>query len=147
MKMPLLLFALVAIDLILSALAFIGGIYLLLDPTGSSLGMNDALQYIPFVTDFMVFALWLLLVFGAFPLVLVYGLLTDRKWALYGSLALGALELLWIAVQLVLLYTMGINAWQVGILAMGVISLFLVLTPSARSFLLNRTATTGQAQA
>lgn len=135
MKIPLLVYVLVAIDALLVALALLGGIGLLLDPSGSSMGMQDALQYIPFVSDFMVFALWLVIVFGAFPAILIYGLLTDRKWSLYGSVALGALELVWISVQFVLLYSMGLNLWQVVVVAMGVASLFIILTSGVRKFL------------
>lgn len=134
MRMPISVMILAALELVLAGLAFFGGINLILDPTGASMGMDPALQYIPFVTDFMPFALWLVIVFGALPLVLVYGLFTDRKWGLIGSLALASLEVVWIVTQVVLLYPLGFTFWWPLVAGMGVVSLYLILRPSVRSF-------------
>ncbi len=134
MKMPLSVFALVGLNLVLAGLALYGGIQLLLDPSGSSIGLDPALSLIPYVSDFMLFALWLIVVFAAFPAVLSYGLLTDRKWAAYGSLTLGALELVWIGTQVVLLYSMGFTWLWVLIGGFGVASLYLIMRRSMRVF-------------
>lgn len=134
MRMPIRVLILSGIDAVLAGLALYGGINLLLDPSGASIGLDPALAYIPYVADFMPFALWLVVVFAAFPAVLVYGLVTDRKWALIGSFALGALELVWIITQVVLLYPMGFTFWWPLIAGMGVVSLYLVITPTMRTF-------------
>lgn len=133
-RIPVSVMILSGIQFILAGLAFFGGLSLILDPSGASMGMDPALQYIPFVTNFMPFALWLVIVFGALPLVLVYGLLTDRKWSLIGSFALGALVLIWIGTQIVLLYPMGFTYWWPGVAAIGVASLYFVLRANVRDF-------------
>lgn len=139
MRLPISTMVIMALDAILAGLALYGGINLLLDATGSSLGMQSALDYIPFVSDFMPFALWLVIVFAAFPAVLIYGLYTDRKWALIGTVVLVGLEVLWIGTQIVLLHPMGFSYWWIGILGIAAASLFFVLRPATVNFLWNKT--------
>ena len=134
MKTPITLLGLIATDLVLAGLALLGGISLMLDPSGASIGMDPYLSSIPLVTDFMPAAIWLLVVFAALPLILVYGMLTQRRWALYGSFALVALELVWMSAQLYLLYSFGFILWHIAIVVLAFVSLALVLMPSIRTY-------------
>ncbi|MBN1427436.1 MAG: hypothetical protein JXB07_03565 [Anaerolineae bacterium] len=112
MRRPVLLW------LLLFALAFLGlgglygGIAMLSDPTGGSLQMTEVLPLLP-VPNFILPGLFLLFVMGLVPLFLIYALLkrpvwmwaeplsrlTGRHWAWLGTLSVGAVLIIWLAVQ------------------------------------------------
>ena len=117
MRMPLSVLVLILADLILAGLALYGGINLMLDPSGTSMQIDHALVYIPFVSDFMLFGIWLVVAFAALPAIAAYLIYRESRWGLYGSLALAALEILWIATQVVVLYPLGISSWWPAILS------------------------------
>lgn len=93
-----------------------GGIVMLLDPSGSSMGVDILLPRLP-VPDFILPGLFLLFVMGLAPLVLSFGLLarpnwpwaeafthwSGHYWAWTGTLVLGLLLLTWLAVQSVMI--------------------------------------------
>lgn len=135
MRMPMSILVLVAVDVVLTGLALLGGVSLLLDPSGASIGMDPYLSYIPLVQDFMPAAVWLIVVFAALPVILIYGLLAQKRWALIGSYALVALELAWMAAQIYLLYSFGFLLWHVAIVLLAGVSLAMVLMPSVRRYL------------
>ncbi len=135
MRTPYSVFGLIGLNLVLAGLALYGGLMLLLDPSGTSLGLDSALPLIPYVQDFMPFSLWLIIVFAAFPAVLSYALLKDWKWAAIGSLTLGALEIVWIATQVVLLYELGFTYLWPLIAGFGVATIYLTIRHSVRNYL------------
>ena len=141
MRMPLSALILIFLDLILAGLALYGGINLMLDPTGTSMQIDPAIVYIPFVTDFMLFAIWLVIAFAALPAILSYLIYADSKWGLYGSLALAALEIVWIVTQVALLYPLGFSAWWPAMFSYGIVvtgiaaaSLYLIFRGSVRTY-------------
>jgi hypothetical protein len=89
-----------------------GGVEMLRDPMGGSLGMDVVLPQLP-VTDFVLPGLFLLTVMGLAPIALAYGLLarpawgraaalsrwSGHHWAWTGTLALGLVLGVWLAVQ------------------------------------------------
>lgn len=141
MKMPVSVLILIVLELILAGLALFGGINLMLDPSGVTMQIDPTLGYIPFFTDFMPFAIWLVVAFAALPIILAYGIYTDRKWALYGSFGLAGLEILWIATQIVLLYPLGIASWWPVITSYAIVvagiaaaSVYLMFRSSVRAY-------------
>ena len=107
--------ALAALVVSLLFLAFgglYGGVEMLRDPSGGSLGMDVVLPQLP-VPDFFLPGLFLLTVMGVVPLALVVGLLArpscgwaaavtrwgGHHWAWTGTLALGIVLGVWLAVQ------------------------------------------------
>lgn len=141
MRMPLSALILILLDLVLASLALYGGINLLLDPTGTSVRVDPAIGYIPFVTDFTLLAVWLVVAFAALPIILSALIYFDNKWGVYGSLALAALEILWIGTQVWLLYPLGFSLWwpvffSFGLVVAGIAaaSLYLVFRASVRDY-------------
>lgn len=141
MKMPVSVLILIVLELALAGLALFGGINLLLDPSGTTLQIDPTLGYIPFVTDFMPFAIWLVVAFAALPVILSYGLYADKRWALYGSVGLAALEISWVVTQIVLFYSMGLAAWWPIIISYAIVvagiaasSVYLMFRRSVRTY-------------
>lgn len=141
MRMPLSVMILIALDIVLAGLALYGGINLMLDPTGTTMQVDPALVYIPFVTDFMLFGIWLVVAFAALPAILAYLIYTDRKWAVYGSFTLAALEILWIGTQIWLLYPLGFSGWwpvvfSYALVVTGIVvaSIYLIFKGSVRTY-------------
>ena len=107
---------LIVLLFILALGAFPSGLGLILDPSGTSIGLPlSTLDLSPF-SDFFIPGLLLFLFFGLTPIIPLYGLIKfDRQsrfnqinpnkkeyWALVYSYYLGILLILWIAVQLLL---------------------------------------------
>jgi len=116
-RRPRALWALVPLVGILSAGGFYGGIAFVTDPTGASLGAKLTwLDRTP-VSDFTLPGLFLLAVYGIGGLAVIVGLLLktspgplgrlDRvigyHWSWAGSIALGAVLVVWITYELVVL--------------------------------------------
>jgi hypothetical protein len=111
------LWALVASVLFLALGGLYGGLSMLRDPSGVSLGLDGVLPRLPFDT-YVLPGLFLVVVMGLLPLALAYGLLarptwrwavaiarlTGHHWAWTGAFVLGAVLVLWLAVQ----------AWMIG---------------------------------
>ncbi len=121
MRMPMSVLALIILDLILAGLALYGGINLMLDPTGTSMQIDHTLVLIPFVSDFMLFGIWLVVAFAALPAILAYLIYRESRWGVYGSLALAALEVLWIATQVVVFYSLGLSSWWPVLFSYGLV--------------------------
>ncbi|MFZ5809540.1 MAG: hypothetical protein ACOY16_09705 [Chloroflexota bacterium] len=130
MKRPLALWIVILWLVFLAFGGLYGGIAMLLDPSGASMGVDVLLPLLP-VPDFILPGLFLLSLMGLFPLVLVFGLLarpnwswadalsrwSSHYWAWTGTLVLGLLLLLWLTVQAMLIgfttglqYVMVVNA-------------------------------------
>lgn len=141
MRMPISALILIALNLVLAGLALYGGINLLLDPTGTSMQIDPALVYIPFLTDFTWFAVWLIVAFAALPVAMAYLIYIDNKLGVYGSFALAALEVLWIGTQVYLFYPAGFSFWWPVIFSYGIVvagvaaaSVYLTFRTSVRSY-------------
>jgi hypothetical protein len=81
-----------------------GGVVLVADPSGATMGMSvDALQGSPF-GDYLIPGLVLLTVLGLGPVAAVCGLVTRRPWSRPAALAVGVALLGW----------MGVEIWIVG---------------------------------
>jgi hypothetical protein len=66
---------LVLVELFLAFTAINGGAILLVDPSGTSLGLQSLLSYLPFyLHDFALVGVWLIAVYGVLPIVLAAGL-------------------------------------------------------------------------
>jgi hypothetical protein len=103
---------LLALLLFLAFGGLYGGVAMLLDPSGHSLGMDDVLALLP-IGDFVLPGLFLLLVMGVAPLGVAYGLLlrpavaaaaplerlTGHHWAWTGTIVLAAVLAVWLTVQ------------------------------------------------
>jgi hypothetical protein len=106
-----------------------GGVAMLLDPSGKLLGMDIMLPLLP-VSSYILPGLFLLTVMGLAPLILAYGLFarpnwpwadalarwSGSYWAWAGTLALGVILLIWLAVQATMIgfsagiqYVMAVN--------------------------------------
>ncbi|RRR75654.1 MAG: hypothetical protein EI684_04215 [Candidatus Viridilinea halotolerans] len=89
-----------------------GGIAMLLDPSGAAMGVDILLPRLP-VPNFILPGLFLLFVMGLAPLAMSFGLFvrpnwpwaaalarwSGHYWAWTGTLILGLLLLIWLAVQ------------------------------------------------
>ena len=131
MKRPFTLWLLLFYLLFLAFGGLYGGLAMLLDPSGHALQMDGILPLLP-VADYHLPGLFLLVVMGLGPIGLVYGLLTHRRWAWSGTLALGAVLAIWLMVQGIVIgfqwpiqYVTAVN----GLLIIG-----LALTPVVRNF-------------
>jgi hypothetical protein len=77
-----------------------GGIGLLTDPTGASLSIpHQWLDGSPF-SDYTVPGVILLVVLGALPLLVSWGMWMYRRWAWYGSIGVGIALIVWIVVEI-----------------------------------------------
>ena len=112
MRRPISVWLLI-VTLFVLALGGLSGAYgFLSDPTGEGMGMAGQLEQLP-VRDYTLPGLFLLLAMCFIPLVLIYGLITRRRWqfleplqdwskshwAWAGSLGLGLGLALWLAIQ------------------------------------------------
>ena len=107
-----------------------GGGQFLLDPTGDIIGMpGDVLADSPFA-DFLLPGLILFTVLGLFPLVVLYGLYTQHRWAWPGVIMVGIALIVWIVVQGLII---GFGHWlQWLYLSLGFVLILLAWLPSVR---------------
>lgn len=112
----------------------LGGYGLVTDPTGASLRIPLGwLEGSPFA-DYLVPGLILLIVLGFFPLVVLYGLRANRRWAWFGALAVGAGLIIWIGVEITIIGYQAEPPFQVIYAAVGLFILLLALLPSTRRY-------------
>lgn len=62
-----------------SVLAFPSGYLFASDPTGRSMGVGFAIPYLPVVHDFFLVGVFLIIAYGAVPLVITYGLFAAKR--------------------------------------------------------------------
>ncbi|MFH1312466.1 MAG: hypothetical protein ABIJ00_04490 [Candidatus Eisenbacteria bacterium] len=112
MRRPLAVWPLVFLLLLLGVGGLYGGIPMLTEPTGGSIGLTEVLPLLP-VADYTLPGLFLLIVMGLAPLILSYGLLArpdwpwaqapsrwrGHHWAWTGTLGLGVTLAIWLIVQ------------------------------------------------
>ncbi|WP_379128031.1 hypothetical protein [Paenibacillus sp. sgz500958] len=127
-----------------------GGLALIIDPSGEMMGMPfSLLKRTPF-SDFLFPGVILLVVFGLFPLTVVYGMIRRPEWKLADrvnpfkelhscwalSLYIGFGQIIWIMVQTYMVNGVGII--QVVYMSLGLlIQIFTLLPAVQRYFLLD----------
>ncbi len=147
MGRPIVLWLLVVFLVFLAVGGLYGGVAMLVDPSGAALQMTEVLPLLP-VPDYTLPGLFLLVVMGAAPLLLAYGLLARpnwawaeplsrvarHHWAWTGALALGLVLGAWLAVQGLLI---GFR-WPIQYVtaANGVAIVALALVPAVRRWYL-----------
>ncbi len=150
MQRPLILWLLLFLLAFLAVGGLYGGIAMLTDPAGGSLGLTDVLPLLP-VSDFILPGLFLLAVMGLAPLLLTYGLLarptwswaealsrwSGHHWAWTGTLGLGLTLAIWLIVQGLLI---GFK-WPIQYItaADGFLIILLVLVPGVKRFYARQT--------
>lgn len=118
---------------VLAVSATAGGAMLMLDPTGSSLGLPLAwLEGSPFA-DYLVPGLVLFGVFGIGSLVVVYSILHRLRWAWLAAVGLGAAQVVWILVEYAIIEMF--HPLHLVYAGLGVALVALALRPSVRSAL------------
>ena len=78
----------------------VGGIWLLIDPSGEDIGLPVTLLKDSFFHDYFIPGIILLTVLGIYPLMVAIGLMRDNKKALPASRLLGYALVIWIAVEI-----------------------------------------------
>lgn len=133
----------VRIYLLASALAFqglsgvAGGIGLVSDPSGASVGIPvDWLQGSPF-PDYLIPGLVLLTVLGAGPLLILAGVWSGREWSGGASILVGLALLVWIGIEILVVGYQPAPPLQLVYGTLGVVILALAAAPYARSALRN----------
>lgn len=143
MPRPLSLWLLIAALVVLTLGGFAGAAGFLADPTGQLMGMDEVLRQLP-VPSYTLPGLFLLVIMGLYPLLLVYGLLARPRWAWAdplvrwsgahwswaGTLALGLGLALWLALQAAWIGFAAPVQWFTALLDLALLSL--TLSPSLR---------------
>ena len=145
MKRPAILWLLVFLLVFLALGGFYGGISMLVDPSGRMLQMDGVLPHLP-VPDYILPGLFLLFVMGLFPILLTYGLIkqpvwrwadslstwSGHYWAWTGSLGVGILLVIWLAVQAILI---GFQ-WPIQYITLvnGVLIILVTVIPSVQKY-------------
>ncbi|WP_246369675.1 hypothetical protein [Saccharibacillus deserti] len=150
-KSPFAVFLLIVLHLILALGAIGGGVMLIFDPGGTSMGMPVALLERAFFRSFLIPGILLLLIFGLFPLAVAYGLWRRPGWAAAEavnpyraelhpvwvlSLYVGFGQIIWIAVQTYMMNR--VSAVQLLYTGQGLAILIVTLLPSVRSRFLKK---------
>lgn len=133
MKRPIEIKGVIIIEIILAVAAIPSGIILILDPSGRSLGIDFLLDYLPLI-DFTPVGLWLFFVFGILPIILAVGLWLTKFWSWFVAVILAIVEIIWIAIQIVLLYEIGLSPLQALVAGFGVATIFLLFMPASRHY-------------
>jgi hypothetical protein len=131
-RRPYLLYVLMAATFFQGISGIIGGVGLLMDPTGESLGIPQAwLSGSPFA-DYTLPGIVLLLLLGILPLIAFFGLLTGKKWGLFAALYVGIALLAWLFVEILVIGYQSQPPLQLIYGILGVAILALALAPSVR---------------
>ena len=137
-KKPRSIWALAIAQLILSLIAIPSGIVLVADPSGAAIGAQFILpllhQFLPFIQDFTIVGIFLLVVYGLLPIGLSYGILTQKRLAWELTILLGATEIIWILAEISMFYSLGFIFFYPLIIGMGALTIVFCLLPSTRIF-------------
>lgn len=145
MKRPFLLWFLIGFLLFLAVGGLYGGTTMLIDPTGKLIQMDGILPQLP-VSTFFLPGLFLFVVMGILPLVLIFGLIgkvewawlirmtawSHYHWAWTGTVVLGISLLVWLAFQASLI---GFQ-WPIQYITLtdGVLIVLTAIYPSIRKY-------------
>jgi hypothetical protein len=144
--MPRAVLALGACMIFLAAGGLVGGIALVVDPSGAMLGLPASFLHRLPVATYLLPGWFILLVYGVVPLIIVYrfrrrakhvldrgrGLGEMRSWLWVSAVLLSVVLIVWMLVQLALI---GLRMpLQVVMLVLGLVMLALALSPSTRRY-------------
>ena len=131
---PISVYILLVLILFQGLSGIVGGIGLVLDPTGKSLQLPiEWLEGSPF-NDYLIPGLILLIVLGIYPLVVLYGLWLKLRWALFAAFTVGVALIIWIGVEILII---GYHPQPPLQLIYGLVGLFIlifVFLPSVRLY-------------
>src|SRR6056297_781397 len=127
------LYSLMILMLFQGLSGLLGGIALVIDPSGELLQMPlSILVGSPFNT-FLIPGIILLTILGIFPMIIFYGLLERRIWAWTGALAVGIALIIWIGVEIWMIGYHSEPPLQLAYGALGLILMGLIFLPSVRN--------------
>lgn len=130
---PLTVNLLIAAILIQGLSGVAGGIGLVFDPSGESLGIPSSwLAGSPFA-DYLIPGVILFVVLGIVPLADLYGLWARRYWGWLGALLIGFALLIWIGVEILIIGYQPQPPLQLIYGVLGVVIIILALLPSVRA--------------
>lgn len=109
-----------------------GGLGLVYDPSGSTMGLSPELLAASPFGDYLVPGLVLLLVLGVVPCVVAIALWNRRRWARIAGLFVGGALVLWIGVQIALIGYRAEPPLQLVYGAIGVTIVGLAFLPSVK---------------
>jgi hypothetical protein len=102
-KRPIVQYFLMTLIIFQGLSGLIGGVGLVIDPTGKSLQIPiEWLDNSPF-HNYLIPGLILFIVLGFYPIVVFYGLLKNVNWSWFASLILGIALLIWIGVEILVI--------------------------------------------
>ncbi len=135
---PLAVKILIPVQLVLSIISIPSGALLVSSPGGEAIGAQVILPHltnsIPFIHDFTIVGIFLIVVYGFLPLILSYGLWVQKRWAWILTILLGITEIGWITTEVVIFYDLGFFFFYPIIAGMGIITVALCTLPSVRKF-------------
>ncbi len=137
MRLKLDLVFVTILEIILGIGAVFGGLAMIEDPTGISFFQQDLRKYI-IVPDFLIPGLFLFFAFGICTFIVLIALWMNYRIGWIGAMMISLTELVWIVVQIILLYKVGFIIWQVIIPVIALIMiLFLILKQNREKFFTN----------
>ncbi|MEJ8306601.1 hypothetical protein [Saccharibacillus sacchari] len=144
-------FALIVLHVFLALGAWVGGVLLIVDPSGQAIGMPLSMLERSFFPDYLIPGLLLLILFGIFPLLTAYAIYRRPDWpaiemfnpyrnelhpAWALSLYIGFGQIIWISAQMYIMNA----AYPVHMIytGWGLAILIVTLLPSVRNDLIKR---------
>jgi hypothetical protein len=113
---------------------FVGGIGLVMDPTGESLQIPLSwIENSPF-EDYFIPGLILLTVLGLFPLVVLYALWRQLMWTWAGGLFVSIALIVWIGVEILIIGYQPQPPLQLIYGSVGLLLLIFLFLPSTQKF-------------
>lgn len=98
-----LLYWLIALVVLQALSGITGGIGLIIDPTGGTLGIPQSWLQDSLFINYLIPGIILFLVLGIYPLILAIGLLKRKRWSLYATRLLGILLVIWILTEIAII--------------------------------------------
>ena len=133
MKLKLDLVLVTLLELLLAIGAIVGGYSMINDPTGVSMFKQDLRKYI-IVPDFLLPGLFLFVGFGLCTFIFLIALWMNFRVGWVGAMLISVAELVWILVQIILLYEVGFIIWQLIIPAIAVVMIIFLTYNKNREF-------------
>jgi len=145
-----------ALEIILAILGFFSGMSFLLDPSGSTHGMDTSILVTTPVATFTPVGAFFVCCYGILPIVTVYGLWklpgwrwidsvnkwTRQNWSWTATLAIGVILIVWIAVEVALIGSpVGLPRFlQVAMALVGVVLIGLAMLSPVRKYAIPRSS-------
>jgi hypothetical protein len=141
---------LIGLEVILAFLGFASGVRFLQDPSGVTHGMNTSLLTTTPISTFAPVGLFFVACYGILPILALYGLWklprwrwtdvvnrrTGQNWSWTATVAIGAILIVWIAVEIALIGSpAGLpRILQVAMALFGAILIALAMLPRVRAY-------------